>query len=140
MTDHGAGRAEFPGDGVRITESGGPAEFGPAVVGGPAAAGGAALGSGAVAASGGAPAAVGGAALAGGVALGSGAVATSGGAPASTGNGVPVAEPVAPLLPSVDDMTAEITQDSRHEYYLIRATLVAVVVIAIAVSLRLVFA
>ena len=44
-----------------------------------------------------------------------------------------------PIMPDGEVMIREIDEDRRHERYLVRAALVAVVVIAIALTIRLVW-
>jgi hypothetical protein len=48
----------------------------------------------------------------------------------------PVAGELIPEVPSEDEMSREIVRDRRHERYLVHAALVAVLVIAIAVMVR----
>lgn len=51
----------------------------------------------------------------------------------------PVDSELVPPLPSEAEMSREIVRDRRHERYLVRAAIVAVLVIAIAVAVRVVF-
>jgi hypothetical protein len=55
-----------------------------------------------------------------------------------TGPQVP-AGPVAPALPSEQEMIGEIDNDRRHERYLLRAALVATLVIGLALAVRVVW-
>jgi hypothetical protein len=52
-----------------------------------------------------------------------------------TGPVVP-AGPMVPALPSKQEMVDEIDHDRRHERYLVRAALVAALVIGLALSVR----
>ena len=51
----------------------------------------------------------------------------------------PVGGQLVPEVPENAEMSREIDRDRRHERYLVRAAVVAVLVIAIAVAIRLVW-
>jgi len=54
-------------------------------------------------------------------------------------NSRPAGGELVPVVPTDAEMSREINLDRRHERYLVRATFIAVLVIAIAVAIRLIW-